>query len=109
MKTRIALIAACAGALALSQIDVAFAQSLLVNTSHSNIRHQGKKISRTKPPRPTAVVNTNSHPGTTAKPNALQDVSTTRGRVLPGSGKGKTGPAAISDQASGGILTKNKE
>jgi hypothetical protein len=87
MKMRIATLAACAAMLALAQADVARAQSLLVNTTHSNIRHPGEK----------------------AKSSALQDVSTTRGRVLPGKQKGKTDPAAISDQANAGSLPKKKK
>jgi hypothetical protein len=41
MKMAIAIIAACAGILALAQADVARAQSSIINTSHSNIRHPG--------------------------------------------------------------------
>jgi hypothetical protein len=41
MTIRIVIIAACAGTLALAQADVARAQSALVNTTHSNIRHPG--------------------------------------------------------------------
>jgi hypothetical protein len=42
MTIRIVIIAACAGTLALAQADVARAQSSLVNSSHSNIRHPGE-------------------------------------------------------------------
>jgi hypothetical protein len=80
MKIYMAVIGACAATLALSQVDVARAQSVSINTSRSNLIGKG---------------------------SALQDVSTTRGRVLPKDQKGKASP--ISDQASGGVLTKNKK
>jgi hypothetical protein len=78
MKIYIAIIGACAATLALAQVDVAQAQSAPINTSRSNIKHG----------------------------SAMQEVSTTRGRALPKDQKGKASP--ISDQASGGVLTKNK-
>jgi hypothetical protein len=71
----------CGAALILAtQVDVARAQSALVNTSHSNIHHQG---------------------------SALQDVSTTRGRVLPKNQKGKAG--VVARYQSGGETYQSKK
>jgi hypothetical protein len=86
MKILNAVIVASAATAALVQADVTRAQSAVINTTHSNIRHPGEK----------------------ATSGAMQEVSTTRGRVLSSKQKGKTGPANISDQASGGVLTKKK-
>jgi hypothetical protein len=41
MKMRTIIIAACAVTLALAQVNVARAQSAVINSTHSNIRHPG--------------------------------------------------------------------
>jgi len=74
----------CGAALILAtQVDVAWAQSTLINISHSNIRHPG---------------------------SAMQDVSTTQGRVLPknqsdrmGGGGGVKGASKIGPQGDVGL------
>ena len=112
MKMPIAILAACAGTLAVAQTDLAQAAyagtteskmpvtdvrsepvtvvALLVNISHSNIRGHRRM----------------------ARPGATGNGSTTRGRVLPKNQTRTTGSGAtkssISDQASGGILLKKK-
>jgi hypothetical protein len=83
MTIRIVIIAACAGTLALAQADVARAQSAVINTSHSNIRHLGE-------------VKSGANTGT-ALPKAQQQ------KADPGAAM-----APISDQAQGGSLSKKK-
>jgi hypothetical protein len=62
----------------------AFSQTTLVNTSHSNIRHPGVVAHQ--------------------DPKGILGCKADQGSATGGAGSGK---ASISDQASGGILTKN--